>query len=364
MKKFIIKLLTVFCILFLFSAVVNAQSSNFSKFKAKITDISNKSCTLTPDQTCTIYTVQPKEALEGREITIETPQDPHQNMLITYKTNDLVFVQTMQTRDQIVYEIAGHVRENSIYALVFLFVIVTLLIGKTKGLGAIVGLIVSIFTIFGIITPLVIKGYNPYLIGVPCILVILISSIYLSHGFNKQSTIALISTLIGLIITGIIAFIFLALAKISGVGNDEAYFLMVDFNRNLSMKSIVFLSVLIGGIGIIDDVAINQVTAMQEIKTNNPSISQLDLFKSAMRIGTHHISSMVNTLFIAYTASSMTLIMIMQARHITLNEIINDEYFAEEIIRTIVASIGLILVVPITSYIASILLTKQTIKVQ
>ncbi|MBD3362789.1 hypothetical protein GF362_03660 [Candidatus Dojkabacteria bacterium] len=359
-KKTALFLILILFVLIFFNHKVYAQSGEdlISRTRAKIIKVEQVPCEHDSEKMCDKYTLEISEG--GREGTeVEAFSDPFVLSTLNHDVGDEVFLEVMRTYEGESYSIVGVVRENAILMLLILFVLITIAIARLQGLGSIVGLLISVLVLFLITIPMILKGWNPIVAGYIGAGLVLISSVYLSHGFNPKTTTALISTFIGLIITSILALFFIELTELTGFGQDEAFFLMTDIKEDINTKGILFVSIIIGGIGLIDDVTVNQISAMQQIFTANPGISRKDLFKKAMFMGRDHIASMVNTLFIAYAGASMPLIMILRARNVSFGDIINEEVFAEEIVRTVVGSIGLILIVPITSYIASVLITRE-----
>ncbi len=328
------------------------------KVKAEIEKVELKPCSQTDNQ-CKVFTVKFIEGDKSEE-KVDIEYEVDQSFPIDYGVGDTVFVDILElSEDYIEYTITGVVRENSMLLLLALFILVTIIVGRLQGVGSIIGLAVSIFVLFGVVIPMLADGVNPILVGALSVLFVLTPSIFLSHGFNRKTFIAFIATLIGLGIVAILAIIFIELTKLTGLGEDESIYLILDNTNNISLKGVLFVSILVGGIGVIDDVTVNQVSAIMKIKQANPGIPRRKLLTDSLSLGQDHIASMVNTLFIAYSAASMPLIMNMVSRGISFYSIINDESFAEEIVRTLVASIGLILVVPITSFVASYIIASE-----
>ncbi len=275
-----------------------------------------------------------------------------------YQVGDDVFVLEHFFGDEGGYDIVGPVRENAIIFLVGLFIVCVIAIGRWQGVGSIIGLVISIFTLFAITIPMIIDGWNPILAGFIGALLILIGSIYFSHGFNPKTTIALLSTVIGLAFVAILALVFVYLAKLTGLGDDNSIFLIQEIGGSVDLRGVLFSSFLIAGIGIIDDITVNQVAALVQIHKANPKLSQHQLYTRSMELGRDHVSSMVNTLFIAYASASMPLAMLWQIRNVSISEILNSNVFAEEIVRTIIGSLGLVLIVPIVSYVAAYFIAR------
>jgi len=196
------------------------------------------------------------------------------------------------------------------------------------------------------------SGNNPILIAVGASLVIIPVSFYLAHGLNKKTTIAIISSIISLIITAILASIFTQIGHLTGLSSEEAGMLSID-QGNLNMKGILLAGIVIGALGVLDDVTISQAAIVDELAKTANLTKAKDLYTRSMVIGKDHITSMVNTLVLAYTGASLPLLLIFTNNPHPFMEIINYELIAEEIIRTLVGSIGLILAVPITTMIAA-----------
>lgn len=259
------------------------------------------------------------------------------------------------------YQITEIYRTNSIVWFVLIYFILVLLVGGWQGLGSVLGLAVSILVILKVIIPMTLAGWDPVWVSILGGLCVLLPSIYFSHGFNAKTTIALLGTMLGLFVTGLLAAIALNSISLTGLGGEESLFLVSDSAGVLNMRSILLASMIIGGIGLIDDVTVSQIAVIREIYEENKNISVRKLYKKAMNVGKDHIASMVNTLFLAYTAASLPLIMLLVDQGADLSYIVNIEAFAEEIARTLVASSGLIITVPITTFIGAYLYVHKQV---
>lgn len=259
------------------------------------------------------------------------------------------------------YQITEIYRTNSIVWFVLIYFILVLLVGGWQGLGSVLGLAVSILVILKVIIPMTLAGWDPVWVSILGGLCVLLPSIYFSHGFNAKTTIALLGTMLGLFVTGLLAAIALNSISLTGLGGEESLFLVSDSAGVLNMRSILLASMIIGGIGLIDDVTVSQIAVIREIYEENKNISVRRLYKKAMNVGKDHIASMVNTLFLAYTAASLPLIMLLVDQGADLSYIVNIEAFAEEIARTLVASSGLVITVPITTFIGAYLYVHKQV---
>ena len=323
-------------------------------FQAEITGYKNYDCF--EGATCTDFILK---TAEGEEIIITiTPEEQAVVEIREYEVGDKVIVISNTYGEETTYFITDHVRSNYIYLLAVIFILIVIVVGKVKGISSLLGLTFSIFVLFLFILPSILNGGNPLLIGIIGSLAIAIPSIYLSHGFNQKSTIALIGTMASLVIIFSLSILFTNLMKLTGFSSEEAMFLQGE-NFSLNMKGILLASIVFGGIGLLDDVTVSQVSVTKELNEATKKMSSNELFRKAMNVGQDHISSMVNTLFLAYASSSLPLVLLLRQQDAPFREILNNEIIAEEILRTIIGSIGLVLAVPITTVLAVYFFKKK-----
>ncbi len=210
----------------------------------------------------------------------------------------------------------------------------------------------SFFIIFKFILPQLLKGHNPLFIAILGALLIAPVTFYLSHGLNKKTTVALASTIISLFITGVLSLIFINAAKLTGFGSEEAFFLQIAKDGVVNIKGIFLAGIIIGTLGILDDVTISQAAIVYQLKGSVRNIDSWELFKKSMAIGHDHIASTVNTLILVYAGAALPLLLLFLNSTKTFGEAINSELIADEIVRTLVGSIGLVLAVPISTVLA------------
>ncbi len=248
-----------------------------------------------------------------------------------------------------VYYVLDKYRVNGLLAVVLIFFAIAVYFGRKKGLTAIVGLIFSVIVIFYYIIPHILKGGNPFLTCIFGALLILFLSLYLSHGFNKRTSLAVVSSFISLSLAVAIDLFFVYMAKLAGNGTEEAFYLQFG-SVNLDLRGLLLGGIIIGVLGVLDDVTTAQAAAVEEISKANPSLSFRDLYSRGMSVGREHIVSLVNTLVLAYVGVSFPFLLLYvsqktQAFWMTFN----SAFVAEEIVRTLVGSTVLILAVPITT---------------
>ncbi|HLD01361.1 MAG TPA: YibE/F family protein [Patescibacteria group bacterium] len=293
---------------------------------------------------------------KGKEITLE-----HGGMFTiqeSQKVNlgDQVVITQTSTNGESTYTITDRYRlDKLLFILVGFFALVIGMAGR-RGIGAVIGLIISILVITQFIVPQILSGSDPLFVSIVGSLFILVTTIYLAHGFSQKTTIAVGSTFISLVLTAIFATVFVSLAKLSGLGSEDAYSLAQGFNGIINFKGLLLGGIIIGALGVLDDVTTTQSAAVFALAAENAKLTTAQLFQRGFSIGKEHITSVVNTLVLAYAGASIGvfifLILALQNNQ-PLWMIVNSEAIAEEVVRTLAGSIGLILAVPITTLLAA-----------
>lgn len=274
-----------------------------------------------------------------------------------YRVGDKVLVQrsTISEGEDKFY-IIDFVRRDNLYFLAFLFALIIIIIGGMKGFKALLSLGVSFFIIIKIILPKILAGANPLLVGVIGSFAILGLMIYLTEGWQRKSHLAVLSVLLSLIATMILSVIFTGLAHLTGFAQEEALFLMGIGKQVINFKGLLLAGMLIGAVGVLDDVIVGQIEAVKQIKEANPNLSSSTTFKLAYKVGNTHLGAIVNTLFLTYAGASLPLLLlftIKQEPFLSFGQVINNEIVATEIIRSLVGSIGVALSLPISTYLAA-----------
>lgn len=270
-----------------------------------------------------------------------------------FKINDWVFLsQTVDPNsNEISYQIADYDRGQPIIILFIIFVISVLIISSWRGLFSLLSMVVSFLIIFFFILPNLYQGANPLLIVSLGIIFIIPTTFYIAHGFNRKTTTAIIGTIISLFVAIILSLIFINFAKLSGSTSEESGFLLTLKPGIFNFKAILLSGIIIGVLGVIDDITISQAAIVSQLKTLNPKNKKI--FSQAMSIGRDHISSMINTLVLVYAGASLPLLLLFVDSNLPLGQLISFEPIAEEIIRTLIGSIALVIAVPITTIIAT-----------
>ena len=282
---------------------------------------------------------------------------------VRYSVGDKVMVnKSVNFEGKEIFYITGRVRSNSLLWLTLLFAWVVIVVGKLKGLRALIVLFFTFLIILKFIIPQILAGLNPVFITIIGSLFILVMSIYVTEGFKKVSHVAILSILISLLITGALSILFTNLAKISGFVSEDVMFFVSSGFGVIDIKGLLLAGIILGSLGVLDDVVIAQVMTVEQLQKANPNLPKKDIYKKAMNVGISHLSSMINTLFLAYAGVSLPLLLLFninQPPFLGFNQIINNEMVAIEIVRTLTGSIGLVLAVPIATALAVSFLKKE-----
>jgi uncharacterized membrane protein len=271
-----------------------------------------------------------------------------------YRVGDKVLVQrSTNVEGKEIYYVTDFVRRGYLYLLGAIFCLIIVLIGRKKGIKSLIGLIVSFIIIIKFILPKIIDGSNPLYIGLIGAFLILTIIIYLTEGLNKKSHLAVLSVFISLFITLIFSWLFTKLTRLSGLSQEDAVFLIGMTKTAINFQGLLLAGMLIGAVGVLDDVIVSQIEVVKQIKEINPQMDNGKVFKAAFKVGNTHLGTMVNTLFLTYAGASLPLLLlftIQQEPFLSFSQIINNEMIATEIVRTFVGSIGVALSMPIATY--------------
>lgn len=299
--------------------------------------------------------VKPLEGPEkGQIFNLET-QVNSTDEFSKYKEGDEVILMRTDSDNQVRYYISERYRLNQLLFVAIAFIFLVIILVGIRGLTAISGLLFSILTITTFLIPLILSGQNVILVTFLTGLFILTISFYLSHGFRKAITISLISSIITITLATLGSILVVYFTRLSGTGSEDAYQLLYsNTTGNLNFRGLLLSAIIIGSLGVIDDVTTTQAATIEELAKANPRLTTVELYQRGMKIGQEHIISVVNTLGLAYVSVAMPLIMYLTIYNQTpLWVTLNSEMIAEEVIRTIVGSATLLLAVPITTLLAA-----------
>ncbi|MBT2548546.1 YibE/F family protein [Arthrobacter sp. ISL-65] len=256
------------------------------------------------------------------------------------------------------YIFVDFVRTMPIILLAILYAVVVVAVARWRGLRALIGLVGAYFVLGSFMLPGLVEGKPPLLLALVGSTVIMIGVLYFAHGFSARTSTALLGTIFGLGITALLAAWATDAANLAGVGSHDAATL-VNISDSISISGIILCGLIISGLGVLNDVTITQSSAVWELYELAPNTSARKLFSSAMRIGRDHIASTVYTIAFAYAGAALPILIIVMLYNRPLGEALTSAELSEEVIRTLVGSIGLVLAIPVTTLIA-VLVVKAT----
>lgn len=280
------------------------------------------------------------------------------------KENDKVVVQIAVFNGEIIKaEIMTHARDLSSILLISILIALLLLFGKRQGLKAVVTLGITLMLIFKFMFPRLFDGYPPIYLAIITGTIVTIVTFLMVSGITRKTIAATVGTVGGLASAAFISIVFSKIMRLTGYhSDDERILLSISNEISFDMKGILLAGILIGALGAIMDVAISIASSMEEVRKNNPTISNGELLKSGMNVGKDIMGTMANTLILAYVGAGLPLLMTLYGYESAISQVIHMEFLAVEILRTAAGSIGLILSIPITAFVTSLLIKSKRAK--
>lgn len=258
------------------------------------------------------------------------------------------------------FAVSDHYRLPILLVLIGLFILITVIFGGIQGGRGILSLAGSLVIIFFVLLPLLIKGYNPVVVSILVSSAIIVTGSYVTHGFNRTTSTAVIGMIGTIIVTGILAIIAVKTTALTGFSEDESVYLAINTKGALDATGLLLGGILIGLLGTLYDASISQAIAVEEIHLANPDLTKKEVYKRVIRMGREHIGALVDTLAIAYVGAALPLLLLIySSTDLPLGALLNQEIFATEIVRIVIGSIGVILAVPATTYISTMMLVGK-----
>ena len=272
-----------------------------------------------------------------------------------YKKGDILIIVKTKVADKDQYYVQDRYRLPGLFGMIGVFLILTIIFARRQGIGSIIGLAASIGILVGYLVPALLGGQNPVLVTFIASTAIITLTLFISHGFRVRTFISFVAMNITLGLAYGISVIFVYMAHMFGVGSEDTFYLASISNVNLDLRGILLAGVIIGMLGVLDDVTVAQAATIDEIKRANPKTRFKQLYRAGMSVGRDHIASLVNTLALAYVGSSLPLFLLLyiNSSNIPIWVTLNSEFIAQELVRTMAGSIAIVLAVPITSLIAA-----------
>ncbi len=286
------------------------------------------------------------------EIQHNLANDPAYDIVVKEGDRVELYIDTVDGEIETAY-ISNLTRNIYVYYLAGILIVLLLIIGRVKGLKATVSLVTIVFLILRFLIPFILKGYSPILLSVAVVIVSTVVTFILIGGLSRKSFSAIIGTSGGVLIAALIAILIGHLARLTGLSAEEAKMLMyIPQEVVFDFKGLMFAGIIIGSLGAVMDVSMSIASAMDEIKKANPSITFSELLGSGMNVGRDIMGTMTNTLILAYTGSSIPLLLLFYAYRYPFGTIMNFDFIVTEAVRSLSGSIGLVLTIPLTVFVS------------
>ncbi|WP_412080859.1 YibE/F family protein [Streptomyces sp. SCL15-4] len=256
------------------------------------------------------------------------------------------------------YAVTDVNRKFPMTLLAGIFAVAVVVVGRLRGVMALVALAVSFLVLTLFILPAILQGSNPLLVAVVGSSAIMLIALYLCHGLSARTSVAVLGTLISLALIGVLGSLFIGWAALTG-NTDDNTGLIHGLYPSIDMSGLLLAGVIIGSLGVLDDVTVTQTSAVWELHEANPSMGWRGLYRAGIRIGRDHIASVVNTLVLAYAGAALPLLLLFSIAQSSVGTVANSELVAEEIVRTLVGSIGLVASVPVTTALAALVVSAD-----
>ncbi|MFE5920744.1 YibE/F family protein [Streptomyces sp. NPDC056468] len=256
------------------------------------------------------------------------------------------------------YSVTDVNRRLPLTVLAGIFAIAVVVVGRLRGLMALISLAISFLILNFFILPAILQGSNPLVVAVVGSSAIMLIALYLCHGLSARTSVAVLGTLISLLLIGILGSVFIDWAALTG-NTDDNTGLIHGLYPSIDMSGLLLAGIIIGSLGVLDDVTVTQTSAVWELHEANPTMGWRGLYRAGIRIGRDHIASVVNTLVLAYAGAALPLLLLFSIAQSGVGTVANSELVAEEIVRTLVGSIGLVASVPVTTALAALVVSAD-----
>lgn len=335
----------------LVSAAAEFEATDQSVFRAEVVEVgtTTQQSVAGTDTFANIQNISVR-FLEGPEAGSVSMFD---NDYIQVKVGDRIFVNRLVAPEgNVIYGVKDVDRLGTLVWLILGFCAFVIYFAGWSGVRALLSVAVSLVIIIYLLFPLLLAGHSPVLISFLVASLVLAIAIVGGHGFSKISYAALLGTISSVALSGTLAWIAIRAARFTGFSGEESVYLNFNTHGMLDFQGLLLGGVIIGMLGVLDDVAITQASLVEELSAAFPSASRGELYARAIKVGKHHVQALINTLFLAYAGASLPLLLLLQTTSDQLTFALNNEVIAAEIVRTLVGSLGLIFAVPISTWFA------------
>ncbi|MXW96006.1 MAG: YibE/F family protein [Acidimicrobiaceae bacterium] len=327
----------------------------YQRLAATVTEVTDRVCSYSAaddPQACRTITARVDEGSNaGTRVALPEFNLEYDRVSIRISPGDKVVVGYEDSNDY--YFFVDRDRRTPLVWLAGLFALVVVALGRLRGALALVGMAATVVVLVAFVAPSVLDGNDPVLVAVVAAAVIAFVSLYVTHGLNAHTTVALAGTLASLGLTLGLSWIFFGLAEFTGLATEEGLTLPL-IAGDVDLASLLLGGAIIGALGALDDVTVTQVATVAELRYRSPDLSRRELISSGIRVGREHIAATVNTLLLAYAGAGLPLVLLFAVSDQSLAMVANSELIAVEIVRTLCGSLGLVAAVPVTTVLAAL----------
>jgi uncharacterized membrane protein len=256
------------------------------------------------------------------------------------------------------FQIVDFQRGLPLALLAALFAVAVIVLGRWQGLAALAALALSFLVIALFVLPAILAGENPLLVAIAGAGLIMFIALYLTHGLSARTSVAVLGTMVSLALIGLLSAVFSVAASLTGL-DDPTSNLIASLGHGIDARGLLLAGVVIGALGVLDDVTVTQTSAVWELRKANPSLGWRELYGAGMRIGRDHVGSAVNTLVMAYAGAALPVLLYTSISGVGLGAILSSEELAQEIVRTLAGSVGIVAAVPVTTILAAVIASRE-----
>ncbi|MGK3201632.1 YibE/F family protein [Amycolatopsis sp. MEPSY49] len=256
------------------------------------------------------------------------------------------------------FQLVDFQRGTPLFVLAALFAVAVLVLGRWQGLAALAALGLSFVVIALFVLPAILAGENPLVVAIAGSGAIMFIALYLTHGLSARTSAAVLGTLVSLALIGVLSAIFSAAASLTGL-DDSTSTLIGSLGHGIDARGLLLAGVVIGALGVLDDVTVTQTSAVWELRRANPDLTWQELYRSGLRIGRDHVGSAVNTLVMAYAGAALPVLLYSSISGVGLGALLGSEEIAQEIVRTLAGSVGIVAAVPVTTILAALIASRE-----
>ncbi len=336
-----------------FSGNVYGTQREYSKVKAQVLSVEAEN-----DQESQVQIVEVKVLqgeLKGKQLRFTYQPIALSEYNIALKKNTKIFIQlTIEDNKLVGVSFVDVVRDGPLILLVTLFFLLIILFGGFKGFRSFISLLITGLFIFKLYLPMILKGYSFIFTTVLICCGIILISFILIDGFTRKSFSAILGTIGGTLFSGLLALYFGNKIYLNGLSDETIHMLITQTNLTIDYTGLLYSGITIGVLGAIMDVSMTITSVIYEIKRSNTAVSITSLMLSGLAVGKDIMATMTNTLILAYAGTSLPLLFFLTLSDMSIMGAINSQFIATEILRALCGSIGLILTIPVTSFIAAI----------